>query len=233
MVGNAHPTGDSACPSVFSCQFMDRADWFTLLKKHRILAVIRAPDRASGIAMARAAQQGGLRLIEITWDSEQPEELVSRLRQELSDCWIGAGTLLTLAEAKDAIAAGAQFGFSPFTDPALLDLGLSQAVPMVAGALTPTEIVTAWRAGAAGVKVFPISAVGGVAYIRSMQGPLPAIPLIPTGGVNLENAGALIEAGAIAVGLSTALFPKALVQQQDWDSIAQRIQHLRQQLNLP
>ena len=213
--------------------FMDRKDWFALLKNHRILAVIRAPDLASGMAMARSAQQGGLRLIEITWDSERPEELVSCLRQELTDCWIGAGTLLTLAEAKDAIAAGAQFGFSPFTDPTLLELGLAQSVPMVAGALTPTEIVAAWRAGAAGVKVFPINAVGGASYIRSVRGPLPDIPLIPTGGVTPDNAKSLIEAGAIAVGLSTALFPKALVQQQDWDSIAQRIQHLRQQLNLP
>ncbi|MBD0267747.1 MAG: bifunctional 4-hydroxy-2-oxoglutarate aldolase/2-dehydro-3-deoxy-phosphogluconate aldolase [Cyanobacteria bacterium Co-bin8] len=209
---------------------MDRQDWLNLLKKHRLLAVIRAPDLATGLEMARAAEQGGVRLIEITWDSEQPEELVGYLRQDLPHCWIGAGTLLTLAEAKQAIAAGAQFGFSPFTDVPLLELGLERAVPMVAGALTPTEIVTAWRAGAAGVKVFPISAVGGAAYIRSLQGPLPAIPLIPTGGVTPDNARALLEAGAIAIGLSGSLFPPAQVQKRNWTGIAQQIEALLQRL---
>ncbi|MBD0336254.1 MAG: bifunctional 4-hydroxy-2-oxoglutarate aldolase/2-dehydro-3-deoxy-phosphogluconate aldolase [Cyanobacteria bacterium Co-bin13] len=211
---------------------MDREDWLTLLQKHRLLAVIRAPDLAAGLAMARVAEQGGVRLIEITWDSEQPEELVGCLRQDLPHCWIGAGTLLTLAAAERAIAAGAQFGFSPFTDVSLLELGLKRAVPMVAGALTPTEIVTAWRAGAAGVKVFPVSAVGGATYIRSLRGPLPAIPLIPTGGVTSDNAKALLEAGAIAVGLSGSLFPPAQVQKRDWAGIAQRIEQLQQQLGL-
>jgi 2-dehydro-3-deoxyphosphogluconate aldolase/(4S)-4-hydroxy-2-oxoglutarate aldolase len=100
----------------------------------------------------------------------------------------------------------------------------------VPGALTPTEIVTAWDSGATCVKVFPIEAVGGANYIKSLQGPLGHIPLIPTGGVTLENAKEFIKAGAIAVGLSGDLFPKPLIAAQDWDAIAQRAKTLKQQL---
>lgn len=207
---------------------MQREDWLTLLRKQRLLAVIRAPSLGMGLAMAQAVEQGGMRLIEITWDSAQPAELVGQLRRKLPHCWIGAGTLLTLEEARDAIAAGAQFGFSPLTDTHLLELGLRQEVPMVAGALTPTEIVTAWRAGAAGVKVFPISSVGGAAYLRSLQGPLKHIPLIPTGGVTPGNAPELLAAGAIAVGLSGALFPEQWVRTSNWAAVAAAVRQLVQ-----
>ncbi len=96
--------------------------------------------------------------------------------------------------------------------------------------MTPTEIVTAWDAGASGVKVFPIQAVGGASYIKALQGPLSHIPLIPTGGVTLENAKELIAAGAIAVGLAGELFPKDLIAAQDWTAIAQRAKILNEQL---
>ncbi|HEY9762275.1 MAG TPA: bifunctional 4-hydroxy-2-oxoglutarate aldolase/2-dehydro-3-deoxy-phosphogluconate aldolase [Trichocoleus sp.] len=209
---------------------MNRENWLSLLKQHRVLAVIRASDLTTGLAMAKAAAAGGIRLIEVTWNSDQPAELVSHLRDSLSTCWIGAGTLLTRTEVKDAIAAGAQYGFSPHTAPELLELGLNLDFPMVAGALTPTEIVTAWSAGAAGVKVFPISVVGGVAYLQSLQGPLSGIPLIPTGGVTPDNAAALLQAGAIAVGIAGALFPKETVRSQNWDVITERVHSLLQTL---
>jgi 2-dehydro-3-deoxyphosphogluconate aldolase / (4S)-4-hydroxy-2-oxoglutarate aldolase len=109
-------------------------------------------------------------------------------------------------------------------------LGQQAGVPMVAGALTPSEIAAAWQAGAAGVKVFPVMAVGGASYIRSLQGPLAGIPLIPTGGVTPKAAVDLVEAGAIAVGLASALFPKAQVQAQDWASISAQIEALVQAL---
>ncbi|HEY9881521.1 MAG TPA: bifunctional 4-hydroxy-2-oxoglutarate aldolase/2-dehydro-3-deoxy-phosphogluconate aldolase, partial [Leptolyngbyaceae cyanobacterium] len=190
---------------------MNREEWLSLLKQYCVLAVIRAPDLMTGLAMAKAAAAGGIRLIEITWNSDQPAELVSRLRESLPACWIGAGTLLTVAEVKDAIAAGAQYGFSPHTAPELIELGLTHTFPMVAGALTPTEIITAWNAGAAGVKVFPISVMGGAAYLHSLQGPLSGIPLIPTGGVTPDNTASLLKAGAIAVGIAGALFPEEAV----------------------
>jgi 2-dehydro-3-deoxyphosphogluconate aldolase/(4S)-4-hydroxy-2-oxoglutarate aldolase len=103
-------------------------------------------------------------------------------------------------------------------------------VPIVPGALSPTEIVTAWKAGASSVKVFPIQAVGGASYIKALQGPLGHIPLIPTGGVTLENAKEFIAAGAIAVGLSGELFPKPLIVAEDWEAIAQRAKTLKEHL---
>jgi 2-dehydro-3-deoxyphosphogluconate aldolase/(4S)-4-hydroxy-2-oxoglutarate aldolase len=99
--------------------------------------------------------------------------------------------------------------------------------------LTPTEIVTAWEAGASCIKVFPIQAVGGASYIKALQGPLGNIPLIPTGGVSLENAQEFLKAGAIAVGLSGELFPKALIATEDWKAIAQRARTLREHLAIP
>ena len=101
---------------------------------------------------------------------------------------------------------------------------------MVPGAFSPTEIMAAWEAGATCVKVFPISGLGGAAYLKSLQGPLSGIPLIPTGGVTLENAKVFIDAGAIAVGLAGDLFPKHLVANRDWGAICQIARTLTQNL---
>jgi 2-dehydro-3-deoxyphosphogluconate aldolase / (4S)-4-hydroxy-2-oxoglutarate aldolase len=172
--------------------------------------------------MAHAVAAGGMRLIEITWNSAQAAVLIKTLRSELPDCTVGSGTLLTQQHMQDAIAAGSQFLFTPHLDTALIRLGTSCNIPVIPGTLTPTEIVTAWQAGASSVKVFPIQAVGGAAYLRLLQGPLGQIPLIPTGGVTLDNAADFLEAGAIAVGISSDLFPPDLITAQDWEKIADR-----------
>jgi 2-dehydro-3-deoxyphosphogluconate aldolase/(4S)-4-hydroxy-2-oxoglutarate aldolase len=183
--------------------------------------------------MAQAVAAGGISLIEITWNSDRAPDLISQLRSELPTCIIGTGTLLNLEQLQQSIDAGAQFLFSPHADTALIEAAVTAGVPMIPGALSPTEIVTAWDAGATCVKVFPIQAVGGASYIKALQGPLGHIPLIPTGGVTLENAKEFITAGAIAVGLSSELFPKPLVTAQDWDAIAQRARTLKEQLATP
>ncbi len=209
---------------------MSNESWLTLLRQHRSIAVIRASQLSLGRQMAQAVAAGGMPLIEITWNTDRAPELISQLRLELPHCTIGTGTLLNLVQLQQAIDAGAQFLFTPHVDPALIAAAVDAAVPMVPGALSPTEIVTAWNAGASCVKVFPIEAVGGASYIKSLQGPLGQIPLIPTGGVTLENAKSFIAAGAIAVGLSGDLFPKALIAAGDWEAIAQRAKTLQQQL---
>lgn len=198
---------------------MDRDTFLAQLRQHRAIAVIRAPDLNRGLAMAEAAAVGGIHLIEITWNSCHPGDLVSKLRHRLSHCTIGVGTVLSKADLKDAVGAGAQFCFCPHTDLAITGLAQDMEIPIVPGALTPHEVVTAWQAGATAVKVFPVNAVGGASYIRSLQGPLDHIPLIPTGGVTVENAGDMLKAGAIAVGLSTGLFPKIAVVEQNWATI--------------
>jgi len=172
--------------------------------------------------MAKAVVAGGIPLVEITWNSDRPADLIHQLRQALPNSLIGAGTLLTVEQMQTAIAAGAQFLFTPHVNLELIQTAVAHDIPIVAGALTPTEIVTAWQAGATCIKVFPVQAVGGAQYIRSLQGPLDTIPLIPTGGVTLDNTQEFLQAGAIAVGLSGDLFPPAVIQANQWPVITKR-----------
>ncbi|HAZ43243.1 MAG TPA: hypothetical protein DDW76_22650 [Cyanobacteria bacterium UBA11369] len=204
--------------------------WLKLLRSERAIAVIRAPEMELGRQMALAVATGGMKLIEITWNSDRAAELIGNLRAELPDCTIGSGTLLDVLQLRQAIAAGAQFLFTPHVNPVLIHAAVEAGVPIIPGALSPTEIVTADQAGASCVKVFPISAVGGVSYIKSLQAPLGQIPLIPTGGVTLENAKEFIKAGAIAVGLAGELFPQKLLQLGDWESIRYKAYRLRENL---
>lgn len=213
---------------------MYNQSWFKQVQKHRAIAVIRAPQMELGRQMAHAVAAGGMQLIEITWNSDNPAELIADLRSQLPACTIGTGTVLNREQLKDAIAAGAQFVFTPHVDPILIQIAMDSGVPMIPGALSPTEIVTAWQAGASCVKVFPVQAVGGTSYIKSLQGPLGHIPLIPTGGVTVENAKAFLAAGAIAVGLSGSLFPQhweAMASHAGCDAIAKRAQTLMQLVN--
>ena len=204
--------------------------WLTQLQKHRAIAVIRYPQLELGSQMAKAVSSGGMQLIEITWNSDQPAELVRQLRSELPSATIGAGTILDLNQLREAIASGAQFLFCPHVDSALIQAAVEAGVPIIPGALSPTEIVTAWQAGASCIKVFPVQSVGGVNYIKNLQDPLGQIPLIPTSGVTKENAGGFLEAGAIAVGLSSQLFRKQLVAARDWEGIAERAKSFYHQL---
>jgi len=206
------------------------SDWLSRLQAKRAIGVIRTPQLSLGKQLALSIAAGGMQLIEITWNSDRPAELIAQLRTELPACLIGAGTLLTPEHLHAAIAAGAQFLFTPHTNPAIIEIALAAGVPVIPGALSPTEIVTAWNAGATCVKVFPVKSVGGVNYIKSLQGPLGQIPLIPTGGVTLDNARDFIAAGAIGVGLGGSLFPKNIVAARDWQAIAQITRTLMQNL---
>ena len=214
----------------FSIKSMPDQVWLSQLQKHRAIAVIRASDMRLAEKMAMAVVCGGMRLIEITWNSHRPGELITQLRAELPGCMIGTGTLFNVQQLQNAIAAGAQFLFTPHVDAAMIQAAVAKEVPIIPGALTPTEIVTAWTLGASCVKVFPVQAVGGVSYIQSLQAPLGEIPLIPTGGVTLENAQEFIQAGAMAVGLSGKLFPQTLVNQGNWQAIASHAHQLTQRL---
>ena len=209
---------------------MSNQSWLTLLQRNKAIAVIRA-SQVLGYQMANAVAAGGMQLSEITWN-DASAELIAQLRSELPTCTIGTGTLLTLEHLEQAIAAGAQFLFTPHTNSAMIQAAAQRSVPIVPGALSPTEIVTAWVAGASCVKVFPVQAMGGASYIKSLQGPLSHIPLVPTGGVTIENAPEFLAAGAIAVGLSGELFPQQLVVDGDWDAIAWRARNLMQQLKV-
>lgn len=203
-----------------------REDWLKFVKQERIIAVIRSTDLDTGRKMAQAAAAGGIKLIEITANSDRPWALIEQLRVELPDCSIGAGTVLSVADALRAIGCGAEYIFTPHLDLALIETANSSEIPIISGALTPTEIITAWQAGATAIKVFPVQAMGGVSYLQVLQGPMTHIPLIPTGGVTIANAPDFLAAGAIAVGLAGALFPDPEILRSDWQGIRDRASNL-------
>lgn len=206
------------------------AAWLARLQQQKVIAVIRADRIETCLKMARAVAAGGMRLIEITWNSHEPTKIIPLLQAELPNCAIGAGTLLTVTDVEAAIDAGAEFLFTPHVNLDVIATATRCQIPIVPGALSPTEILTAWQAGATCVKVFPIEAVGGASYIRHLKAPLGQIPLIPTGGVTLENAHSFLEAGAIAVGLGSQLFPKQAVASGEWNQICDRAAALLQKI---
>jgi 2-dehydro-3-deoxyphosphogluconate aldolase/(4S)-4-hydroxy-2-oxoglutarate aldolase len=176
------------------------------IQSSRVIAIGRRLEPSSIMHVAEALLAGGVRAFEVTLDSPDALTAISALAQRYSDgsLLVGAGTVLDLAGATTAVRAGARFLVSPHTDGELIHWAVDQRLPVFPGALTPSEILAAWRAGASAVKLFPASAVGP-AYVREMRGPLATIPLIPTGGVTAENAAAFIAAGALAVGVGSWL----------------------------
>ena len=205
--------------------------WLETLRTHRVIAVIRAETVESGLNMALAAAAGGIHLLEVTWNSYQPVALLQAIQQALPHCTVGVGTVLAEEDLRIAIATGAQFCFSPHTSLALLNHGRNVHIPTVAGAMTPTEILTAWEAEATSVKLFPIKALGGATYLECLQGPLGHIPLIPSGGVNTENAIELLTAGATAVCISSGLFDSDHVRHHNWQAIQHSAARLTKSLD--
>jgi 2-dehydro-3-deoxyphosphogluconate aldolase / (4S)-4-hydroxy-2-oxoglutarate aldolase len=197
-------------------------NWLEFVRSQQIIAVIRASDWRIGRKMAQAVTDGGIRLIEITANSDRPWELIAQLRAELPHCSIGVGTALSLADVQESIACGAEYIFTPHVDRDIISASMNAGIPIVPGALTPTEIITAWNLGATAIKIFPIQSVGGVSYLKLLQGPIGHIPLIPTGGINVNNAHGLLAAGAVAVGLAGGLFLADEIARGDWESIRLR-----------
>jgi 2-dehydro-3-deoxyphosphogluconate aldolase/(4S)-4-hydroxy-2-oxoglutarate aldolase len=174
-----------------------------------VLAIARGSDPASVPAICDALLAGGIRAFELTLNEPESmalQALAAAARHaEGSELVIGAGTVLSIEAAQRAIDAGAALLVAPHTDIALVEWAAGKGFPMFPGAATPTEVIAAWRAGAAAVKVFPASSLG-TSFIRELRGPLPDVPLLPTGGISGEDAASYIDAGAIAVGIGSWLF---------------------------
>lgn len=205
--------------------------WLQLLEQHKAIAVIRCSDIDRAYQMAHAVAAGGMSLIEITWNSEYPAKLIARLRAKLPHCTIGAGTILNLHQLEEAVSAGAQFAFAPHFNADLFNAASNiHEIPFVPGVFSPTEMINAWQNGARVVKVFPIKSLGGSEYIKCLQAPLNQIALVPSGGITVDNAKTMIDAGAIAVGISTNLFPKKAITLSDWPSISNRAKDLLDRL---
>jgi 2-dehydro-3-deoxyphosphogluconate aldolase / (4S)-4-hydroxy-2-oxoglutarate aldolase len=172
----------------------------------RVVAIGRRLDPSRLAEVTAALREGGVRAFELTLDAPEAIGAIARLTASdvAKELLIGAGTVLDVSAAERAIDAGARFLVSPHTDPAIVAWAAARDIPCFPGALTPTEVLVAWRAGAAGVKLFPASAVGP-SFVREARGPLREIPLIPTGGVTAESAAEYLRAGAVAVGLGSWL----------------------------
>jgi 2-dehydro-3-deoxyphosphogluconate aldolase / (4S)-4-hydroxy-2-oxoglutarate aldolase len=188
----------------------------TRIEQIGIIPVIRAASEREAHLAAEAVCQGGIPIAEITMTCPGAIEVIAELAKTAGrEILIGAGTVLTAADAQRCLDAGARFLVSPGFNRATVDLAVRESILMIAGALTPTEIIEAWTAGSDFVKVFPCGQVGGAKYIKALKGPLPQIPLVPTGGVNLSTAAEFIEAGAAALGVGGELVqPEALKSNQ-------------------
>jgi 2-dehydro-3-deoxyphosphogluconate aldolase / (4S)-4-hydroxy-2-oxoglutarate aldolase len=173
-----------------------------------VVAIARRLDPTIVTAVADGLLEGGVRVFEVTLNDPEAAALASIARlaryAEGTPLAVGAGTVLSEEAAQRAVDAGATFLVMPHTDPELVAWAATRGLPSFPGAVSPTEILTAWRAGAAAVKLFPAS-VAGPAFVREFRGPIPDIPLIPTGGVTAVTAPDFIRAGAIAVGLGSWL----------------------------
>jgi 2-dehydro-3-deoxyphosphogluconate aldolase / (4S)-4-hydroxy-2-oxoglutarate aldolase len=171
-----------------------------------VIPVVRAQSAAEAKLAAQAVCDGGIPIVEITMTVPGAVDVIRELRKSASSIvLIGAGTVLDSEAARRCIDAGAQFLVSPGLNVPTVEFAVREGILMLAGALTPTEVITAWQAGSDFVKVFPCGQVGGAKYIKALKGPLPQVPLVPTGGVNLNTAAEFIEAGAAALGVGGEL----------------------------
>ncbi len=184
-----------------------------------IIPVVRAASAEQALLAARALRDGGIPLVEITMTVPGAIEAIEELCRPAGEMLVGAGTVLDAPTAARCIDAGARFIVSPGLNLQVIEAARSGGVLVMAGALTPTEIMAAWEAGTDFVKIFPCDAVGGAKYIKSLKGPFPQIPMVPTGGVNLTNVRELIRAGAEAVGVGGELVSKAALASGTMDQI--------------
>jgi 2-dehydro-3-deoxyphosphogluconate aldolase/(4S)-4-hydroxy-2-oxoglutarate aldolase len=198
---------------------MEKREILDRMISEGLIPLIRTASSSEAHDVADAIRQGGASFLEITMTVPGALEVIRELTLKFQDEFIiGAGTVLDAETGRAALLAGARFLVSPTLDHDLISLARRYSTVVIPGAMTPTEILTAWKVGADLVKVFPVGPLGGAAFIKAVKAPLPQILLMPSGGVNLESAGALIRAGAAVVAVSGELV--------DNDAIKERAFHI-------
>jgi 2-dehydro-3-deoxyphosphogluconate aldolase / (4S)-4-hydroxy-2-oxoglutarate aldolase len=205
------------------------------LPPRAVVAIFRAPTAEHFVPASEALWDAGVRCFEYTLTTEGALDALVELRKLLPEAIVGVGTVRIVDHIRAATEAGAQFSVSQIFLPELATAAREQQIPFVPGALTPTEVVTAWNAGVPAVKVSPIGPLGGVTYLNELRGPLPDVAIMPTGGVTLDAAAHYLDAGAVAVGVSGALLEDVLLAgdlaalsaraKQLMSSVAERNQH--------
>src|SRR6202041_2623016 len=201
---------------------MTKQDAASRILEIGIVPVVRASSAKQALRAVEAVCAGGIPIVEITMTVPGAVEVIAQLAQSMgSEVLIGAGTVLDAGAAERCIDAGAEFIVSPGFDLETVKFANRRDKLMMAGALTPTEVITAWKAGSDFVKIFPCGTVGGAKYIKALKAPLPQIPMIPTGGVNLTTAADFIDAGADALGIGGELVSAAACKSGDVSSITE------------
>lgn len=201
---------------------MTRDDAAKKIRQVGIVPVVRAPSAKHAQMAAEAVYAGGIPIVEVTMTVPDAIELIAQLVKSIgNDVLIGAGTVLDAQTAEKCIQAGAQFVVSPGFDAETVRFVTHRGTLMMAGALTPTEVINAWKAGSDFVKIFPCGSMGGAKYIKALKAPLPQVPMIPTGGVTLETAADLIRAGAEALGIGGELVSTAALAAGDVKQITE------------
>lgn len=201
---------------------MEKRHIFNRMLDEGVIPVVRVTSAQEAIEVSDAIKEGGISLIEITMSVHGAIDVIKELTKKYGDEIImGAGTILDPETARAALLAGAQFIVTPTLNLDVIQIAHRYSAVVVPGAMTPTEILTAWNAGADMVKVFPAAQLGGPEYLKALKGPLPQILLVPTGGVNLQNAGAFIKAGASAIGVGGELVDKKAVKEKKFNVITE------------
>ncbi|MFX1560808.1 MAG: bifunctional 4-hydroxy-2-oxoglutarate aldolase/2-dehydro-3-deoxy-phosphogluconate aldolase [Promethearchaeota archaeon] len=189
-----------------------------------LIPIIRVDSADIAFKVADAFLEGDINIIEVTMSVPGAIDVVKQLIENYGDkVLIGTGTVLDAKMAQEVIKAGSEFIVSPNYSRNLIESAKKHNKPIIPGALTPTEIFDAYTLGADAVKVFPCGTVGGAAYLKAIRGPLPDIPLVPTGGVNLETAGPMLEAGAYALGVGGAITDKKAIKEGRFELITENV----------
>lgn len=206
-----------------------REKWVRTIKRERVSAIIRTNDQALAAEAMQAAVDGGFKMIEFTLTTPGALELVNSFSKR-DGLLVGAGTVLTTSQAREAVAAGARFLVSPIVDAEVIGEAAALDVPCIPGAYTPTEMETAHRHGADFIKVFP-APFGGAEFIRGVLGPLPHLNLFPTAGATPDNFGEFLEAGCAGVGFVRSLFVPAELSCGDFAAIRDRAARIIRRLS--
>ncbi|MFN3265364.1 MAG: bifunctional 4-hydroxy-2-oxoglutarate aldolase/2-dehydro-3-deoxy-phosphogluconate aldolase [Deinococcales bacterium] len=192
---------------------------YDALQRAKVVGVLRASSAELATQAALAALRGGLRVVELTFTTPNAVAALERVRTLQPQALLGAGSVMSLAQAQEAAQAGADFLVSPHLDTTILRFANEHGVPYVPGVLTPNEIAQALGLGVSLVKIFPIGSSGGAAYLRDLRGPFPQLQAMVTGGIAPQQAADYFAAGALALGLGSQVFPSASLEAADWQAV--------------
>ncbi len=186
-----------------------------------LIPVIRASSSTEAIAIAKAIEAAGVSIVEVTMTVPRALHVIEKITDYFGDkVLVGAGTVLDSETTRSAMLSGAEFIVSPILERSVIEICKRYSKTVIPGAMTPTEVLTAWEAGADLVKIFPCDSLGGAKYLKALKGPLPQVLLIPTGGVKLELVGDFISAGASALGVGSELINKEAVASENFGYIS-------------